>query len=192
MKPIRFVLAVTFVLGAAYPQTVDLGQDLFFNNENDIVVCIDAALAVRKLDSPYVMFFAFMGSKSQGSISVHRDDVVMVYKGQEYQMPSMEEWRKEYRGANHDSALYQRLGKETLALSQMRFWQYPWDYDFFPVLGKGSLPSDQISMSGTLGARTKFYFKNPGFQKGDELVIKVKDHKNPEIIGFCAVVFDSK
>ena len=192
MRFIRLALAVTFVFGAAYTQTIDLGQNLFFNNENEIVVCVDAALAVRKLDSPYVMFMVFMGSRSNGSISVHRDDVVMVYKGQEYQMPTIEEWRKEYRGANHDFDLYQRLGKDTLALSQMRFWEYRWDYDFFPVLGRGSLPSDQISMSGTLGARTKFYFKNPGFQKGDELVIKVKDHKNPEIIGYCAVVLDSK
>jgi len=192
MKPIRFVLAITIVLGVAQAQTVDLGQNVFFNNEGQIVLCIDAALAVRKLDSPYVMFMVFMGSKSQGSISVHRDDVVMVYKGQEYQMPSLEEWRKEYRGANNDADLYQRLGKDSLALSQMRHFNYPWDYDFFPVLGKGSLPSDQISMSGNLGARTKFYFRNPGFQKGDELVIKVKDHKNPEIIGFCGVVLDSK
>jgi len=192
MKPIRFVLAITIVLGVAQAQTVDLGQNVFFNNEGQIVLCIDAALAVRNLDSPYIMFMAFMGSKSQGTISVHRDDVVMVYKGQEYQMPSIEEWRKEYRGANHDFDIYQRLGKDTLALSQMRFWRYPWDYDFFPVLGVGSLPADQISMSGTLGARTKFYFRNPGFQKGDQLVIKVKDHKNPEINGFCAVVLELK
>lgn len=131
MKPFKPVLAVMFILGAGFAQTLDLGQNLFFNNEGQIVVSVDAALAVRKLDSPYVMFMLFMGSKSQGNISVHRDDVVMVYKGQEYHMPSIEEWRKEYQGANHDFDLYQRLGKDTLALSQMRFWQYRWDYDFF-------------------------------------------------------------
>jgi hypothetical protein len=192
MKPIRLVSAITIALGLAHAQTIDLGQDLFFNNEGEIVVCVDAALAVRKLDSPYVMFMVYMGSKSQATISVHRDDVAMVYKGQEYLMPSMEEWRQEYRGANHDVNLYQRLGKEALAQSQMRYWKYRWDYDFFPVLGIGSLPSEQLSMSGTIGARTKFYFKNPGFQKGDELAIRVKDHKNPEIIGFCAVVLEPK
>lgn len=192
MKAIKLFLAVMLVLGAAYAQTVDLGQNLFFNNEGEIVICVDAALAVRKLDSPYAMFMVFMGSKSNSSASVHRDDVVMVYKGQEYKMPSIEEWRKEYRGAGNDIDFYTRLGKESLAQSQMRFWEYRWDYDFFPVLGKGPLPSDQVSMSGNLGARTKFYFKNPGFQKGDELVIKVRDHKNPEIIGFCAVVLEPK
>ncbi len=192
MKPIRLVLAIMLVFGAVYTQTVDLGQNLFFNNENEIVVCIDAALAVRKLDSPYVMFMVFMGSKSNSSVSVHREDVVMVYKGQEYKMPAIEEWRKEYRGGGNDIDFYSRLGKESLAQSQMRFWQYRWDYDFFPVLGRGPLPSDQVSMSGNLGARTTFYFKNPGFQKGDELVIKVNDHKNPQIIGYCAVVLDAK
>jgi hypothetical protein len=190
MKPIRFVLAAVFFLGIASAQTVDLGQNLFFNNEGDIVVCVDAALAVRRLDSPYVMFMMFMGAKSQTSVSVNRDDVVMVYKGQEYKMPTMEEWRKEYQGAQHDYDLYRRLGKDSLALSQMRFWRFPWDYDFFPVLGTGALPSDQLSMSGNIGARTKIYFRNPGFQKGDELAIKVKDHKKPEITGFCAVVLN--
>lgn len=195
MKPVRFAIALALFLGIAQAQTVDLGQNLFFNNEGEIMVCIDAALAVRKLDSPYVMFMLFMGSKSQNNISVHRDDVVMVYKGQEYQMPSLEELRKEYRGANHDQGLYQRLGKDTLALSQMRHWSYRWDYDFFPVLavaGATTLPSDQLSMGGNIGARTRLYFKNPGFQKGDELAIKVKDHKNPEIAGFCAVALNPK
>lgn len=193
MKPVRLVLAVLFLLGAAFAQTVDLGQHLFFNNEGEIVVCIDAALAVRKLDSPFVMFVAYMGAKSQSSsISVRRDDVVMVYKGQEYKMPSVEEWRKEYGGASNDINLYNRLGKESLGQSQMRFWQYNWNYDFFPILGQGPLPSDQLSMSGSLGVKTKFYFRNPGFQNGDELVIKVKDQKNPEKAGFCAVVLDTK
>ncbi len=192
MKIIRLALAVLFVFGAAYTQTLDLGQDVFFNNESPIVICIDAAVAVRKLDSPYVMFMVYMGAKGNGSFSVHRDDVVMVYKGQEYKMPSVEEWRKGHNGATSDIELYMRLGKESLAMSQMRFWRYPWDYDFFPVLGKGPLPSDQLSMSGTIGARTKFYFLNPGFQKGDELVIKVKDRKKPDIIGYCAVVLGSK
>ena len=192
MKSIRLVLAVILFLGIAQAQTIDLGQHIFFNNENEIVLCVDAALVVRKLDSPYVMFMVFMGSKSERNISVHRDDVVMVYKGQEYKMPSVEEWRKEYSGANNDINLYNRLGKESLATSQMRFWQYKWDYDYFPILGAGPLPSDQLSMSGSLGARTKVYFKNPGFQKGDELVIKVKDQKNPEITGFCGVVLDPK
>jgi hypothetical protein len=181
-----------FVFGTAYTQTVDLGQHVFFDNEGSIVICVDAAVAVRKLDSPYVMFMVFMGSKGNESISVHREDVVMDYKGQEFQMPTLEELRKEYRGANNDVNLYARLGKESLALSQMRFYNYPWENDFFPVLSRGQLPTNQVSMTGQIGARTTMYFKNPGFQKGDQLVIKVKDHKNPELTGFCAVALEPK
>lgn len=192
MKFLRLILLILVASSVTYPQTIDLGQNVFFNNEGPIVVCIDAAVAVRKLDKPYIMFMVFMGAKGNGNFSVHRDDVVMVYKGQEYRMPSLEEWRKEHKGANNDIELYARLGKESLALSQMRFWRYQWNYDFFPVLGKGPLPSDQVSMSGSLGSRTKVYFKNPGFQKGDEFVIKVTDRNNPEIVGLCAVVLDPK
>jgi hypothetical protein len=192
MKLLRLSLLIFVASGLAHTQTIDLGQNVFFNNEGSIVVCIDAGVAVRKLDKPYVMFMVFMGAKGDGNFTVRRDDVVMVYKGQEYKMPSVEEWRKEYRGANNDIEIYARLGKESLAHSQMRFWRYAWDYDFFPVLGRGPLPSDQVSMSGSLGARTKVYFKNPGFQKGDEFVIKVTDHDNPEIVGLCAIVLDPK
>ena len=192
MKIIRLAFVLLVVAGVAQTQSIDLGQNVFFNNEGPIVVCVDAGVAVRKMDKPYVMFMLFMGSKGDGNFSVRREDVVMVYKGQEYKMPSLEEWRKEYKGANNDIELYARLGKESLVLSQMRFWRYPWDYDFFPVLGRGPLASDQVSMGGNLGARTKVYFKNPGFQKGDEFVIKVHDHKKPEVVGLCGVVLDTK
>jgi hypothetical protein len=187
MRIFRFAILLLFVSTAVYAQTQDLGQNVFFNNEGAINVCVDASLAVRKLDSPYVMFMVYMAAKENASISVHRDDVVMVYKGQEYKMPSLEEWRKNYKGGQNDIDLYLRLGKESLASSQMRFYSFPWKEDFFPTLGRGPLPADQVSMANQIGARSKFYFKNPGFQKGDQIVIKVKDHKDPEINGFCAV-----
>jgi hypothetical protein len=181
-----------FLLVTAFAQTIDLGQHLFFNNESEIVIAVDAALAVRKLDSPYVMFMVYMGSKHEKNVSVHRDSVVMIYKGQEYKMPSVEEWRKEYNGATNDVNLYARLGKDALSQSQMRFWDYKWNYDYFPILGAGPLPSDQLSMSGSIGVKTKFYFRNPGFQKGDELAIMVKDQKDPKLTGFCGVLLDPK
>jgi hypothetical protein len=36
-------------------------------------------------------------------------------------------------------------------------------------------------MTGSIGFRTKCYFKNPGFQPGDKLIIKVRDKKKPDI-----------
>jgi hypothetical protein len=187
MKTLRFVALLIFVTAAASAQTQDLGQNVFFNSEGAIDVCVDASLAVRKLDSPYVMFMVYMAAKEGKSLSVHRDDVVMIYKEQEYKMPSLEEWRKNYKGAQNDIDLYLRLGKESLASSQMRLYSFPWREDFFPILSRGPLPTDQVSMANQIGAKTKFYFKNPGFQKGDQITIKVKDHKNAELNGSCAV-----
>ncbi len=188
MKPIRQITLLLFIAAAVFAQTEDLGQNVFYNNEGDIALAVDAGLAVRKLDSPYVMFMLFMASQSGASLTVQREDIVMIYKEQEYKMPSLEEWRKDYRGARNDIEIYARLGKESLALSKMRFYRFNWTYDFYPVLGGAPLPADELSMASTIGARTKIYFKNPGFQKGAELIIKVKDHKNPEINGFCAVI----
>ena len=48
--------------------------------------------------------------------------------------------------------------------------------------------TDQGSMAGMVGFRTKLYFKNPGFKKGDQIVISVRDKNDPEIVGSCAVI----
>jgi hypothetical protein len=188
MKAIWRIALLLFISAAAFAQTEDLGQNVFYNSEGSIVMAVDASLAVRKLDSPYVMFMLFMGSQTNASLSVQRDDIVMIYKEQEYKMPSLEELQKNYRGARNDVEIYARLAKDSLASSRMRFFSFNWTYDFYPVLGQGPLPSDQLSMVNTIGAKTKIYFKNPGFQPGDGLVIKVKDHKNQELNGFCAVI----
>ncbi len=188
MKLIRPIALLLIISAAAFAQTEDLGQNVFYNSEGSIAMAIDAALAVRKLDSPYVMFMLFMAPQVSASLSVRKEDIVMIYKGQEYAMPSLEELRKNYKGAQNDIDLYARLGKESLAQSNMRFFSFNWTYDFYPVLGRGPIASDQLSMAGTIGVKTKIYFKNPGFKKGDELIIKVKDHKNPEYIGACAAV----
>ena len=189
MKIMRLALLGVLALSAtAFGQTTDLGQSVFSSNQGEIVMTIDAALAVRKLDSPYVMFMAYLVVMGGQSVTVHRDDVTMTYNGQEYKMPSLKEWRDKYNGAQGDITFYNRMGKETLVLSHLREYDFPWDQDFFPVLGPGPLPTDQGSMAGMVGFRTKLYFKNPGFKKGDQIVISVKDRKDPEIVGSCAVI----
>jgi hypothetical protein len=182
------LVLILFLAGAGIGQTIDLGQSVFLSREEDIVVAIDAALAVRKMDSPYVMFMAFFLARGYDSLSIHRDSVTMIYKDQEYKMPTFEEWRKEYRAAQNDMTLYNTMGKEALVSSELRNYSFPWDSDFFPLLSAGQRYTDEGSLSGTIGFRTNLYFKNPGFKKGDELVIVVRDRKNPEIKGTCGVV----
>ncbi len=182
------LLGVLAFSAAVFAQTIDLGQNVFMSNQGDIVLTIDAALAARKLDSQYVMFMAYMVVMHGQSVVVTRDDVTLTYNGQKYKMPSLKEWRETYKGAQGDMTTYSRLGKETLVLSQLREFDFPTDQDFFPILGRGPLPTDQGSMAGMVGFRTKLYFKNPGFKKGDQFVISVRDKKNPEIVGSCAVI----
>jgi len=171
-------------------QTQDMGQGVFYSNQGAIVVAVDAVVADQKLDKPYVMFMVYMGTSGNENIKVTRDDVTMIYNGQEYKMPTVKEFNANYRGQQNDWELYLRAGKESLVLSKMRYWRYQSDTDFFPLPVRNILGVNEGSLAGNLGFRTRFYFKNPGFKKGDEIVIQVKDHANPELTGSCAVKFE--
>ncbi len=190
MKPLRVALIVLALVAAAYPQTKDLGLSAFSNDSGAILMAVDAQLVGRAVNSPYAMFVLFMGVKDKtGSINVASKDVVMVYKGQEYHMPSLAELRSNYRGEIRDLNFYRRLGKEGLVASWVRFYDFPERANFFPPLTlRAPLPIDEGHMSAWYGFVTPLYFKNPGFAKGDRLTIKVRDAKNPDITGECEVV----
>ncbi len=189
MKVLRFGFLFLFVAATAAPQTLDLGQGIFYNGEGAILIAVDAGVAIRKIDSPYVMFRAFMAVAGGESVAVNRADVTMIHKDVEYGMPAYKDFQKAYSARRNDLNLYQNLGKESLALSPMRNFQFPETADFFPVFGQGG-PSltNEGSMAGTIGFKTTLYFKNPGFQKGDTLVIKVTGKKRPDLTGAVAVV----
>ena len=192
MKLVRFVFLALIVTAAAYPQTANLGMGSFSNETGAILMTVDASLVNRNVDSPYVMFVVFLGSKDQGqAVTVAAKDVVMVYKGQEYPMPTVKELRANYRGGIRDVDFYQRLGKEAVSASWVRIYQFPETANFFPPLMQdATLPVEEGHMVGYWGFLTPLYFKNPGFVKGDKLTIKVRDKKNPELAGECEVVLD--
>jgi hypothetical protein len=188
-KSLVLVLALSV---AAAAQTEDLGMGAFANEQGPILIVVDAAMADLMIDSPYVMFVAYMAAKDHNqSYIVDRNDVVMVYKGREYHLPTVKELRENYRGGIHDVDFYRHLGKEGLIASWARFYNFSQRADFFPTLSLGSdLPVERGSMSGFMGFRTKLYFKNPGFKKGDTLTIKVRDKKNLQITGEVEVKID--
>ena len=179
-----------YCLALPLVQTQDLGQGVFFNDEGAIVMALDAVVASRKLDSPYVMFVAYMGAAGNKSATVGRGDVTLIYNGKEYGMPTVEEFNAKYNGGQSDWGLYERAGKESLVLSKMRYWRYQLGTDFYALQSQGFLQVNEGSMTGSLGFRTRLYFKNPGFKKGDQIVIRVRDHSNPEVSGSCAVRLD--
>lgn len=189
MKFVRCAFLILMIWAVAYPQSENLGMGTFSNDKAPISMVIDASLVNAKMDSPYVMFMAFMMAKDSQTINVDRNDVVMVYKGQEYHMPSLKELREKYPGQRSDIDLYRHLGKEGVIASQIRFYKFAVRNEFFPIVGlEAPLVTDVASFSSNIGFKTKFYFKNPGFQKGDQLLIKVKDRKNPQIAGEVEVV----
>jgi hypothetical protein len=188
MKRFKILFMTVVLLAAAYPlaaQTQDLGMGAFANEKGGIKLAVDAALVDWEINSPYVMFILYMAAgKENQNLVVTRDGVVMIFNGQEYKMPPLQEIRKNYKGEIRDVNLYRHLGKEGLIASWMRFYDFPLQGDFFPPLTLGAqLPRDEGSMFNFTGFRTKAYFKNPGLKRGDKLTIKVTAKGKPDITG---------
>lgn len=192
MKFFKVTVLVLLLSLVTWADTEYLGNDIYSNDEELIKIVADATVAARNMGSPYMMFMLYMYVDENVSATVHRDDVVMVYKDKEYKMPSVKELRKNYSGDTRDSRLYNSVAKSTLALSSLRFYRFPLFQDFFPGRAASFTAADQGSMASYIGFRTKVYFKNPGIEEGDIIVIKVKDKNDPEIYGAVAVEFKKK
>ena len=190
MKALKVAIAVFVLVAAAYPQTKDLGMGAFSDETRPIFMTVDTALVRHSIGNPYAMFVLFMGvGDKKSSITVAAKDIVMVYKGQEYRMPTLSELRGSYGGEIRDLDFYNRLGKEGVISSWIRFYDIPDTANFFPPLTLGStLAVSEGHMTAFYGFMTPLYFKNPGFAKGDKLTIKVRDVKNPALTGECEVV----
>ncbi|MCX6567497.1 MAG: hypothetical protein NT147_00400 [Candidatus Aminicenantes bacterium] len=193
MKILKSIsLFLLLLCAAAYGQTNDLGMGAFANERGAILVAVDAALVDFQINSPYVMFIVYMAAKNPNQdIVVSRDTIVMVYQGKEYKMPSFKELQANYKGEIRDIDFYRHLGKEGIISSWVRFYNFPQRADFFPPLTlRGTLSVDEGSMYSFTGFRTKVYFKNPGFKKGDKVTFKVWDKKDPKLSGEVEVVLD--
>jgi hypothetical protein len=190
MKLFRLALAVLVLSAAAFTQPKDLGLGAFSNEKGPILMAVDASLVDQAIDNPYAMFIVFLAAKDQNrSMSVAAKDVVMVYKGQEYHMPSVKGLREDYQGQIRDLDFYRHLGKEGIIASWIRLYEFPEKANFFPPLTlRSTLAVTKGHMAGFNGFRTPMYFKNPGFAKGDTLTIKVHDVKDPNLTGECEVV----
>jgi hypothetical protein len=192
MKIMKVALAMLILVAAAYPQTKDLGMGAFSSEGNPILMAVDASLVNKSTGNPYAMFVLFMAAKDKNvQISVAAKDVVMVYKGEEYRMPSLSALRDSYNGVIRDLDFYRHLGKEGIISSWVRFYEFPEPANFFPPLTlRSNLAVTEGHMVAFNGFMTPIYFKNPGFAKGDKLTIKVRDVKDPKIVGECEVVLD--
>jgi hypothetical protein len=182
--------AILLLCAAGFGQTQALGMGAFANEKGPIQVAVDASLVDFQISQPYAMFVIYMAAKSENrNIVVGRDTLVMVYQGQEYKMTPFKELRENYRAEIRDLDFYRHLGKEGIVSTWVRFYSFPQKADFFPPQTlSSSLAVDEASLYGFTGFRTKAYFKNPGFKKGDKITFRVWDKKDPNIDGEVEVV----
>ena len=190
MKILKVALIVIFLSAAATPQTKDLGMGSFANEAGPILIAVDAQMVDQSINRPYAMFVLFIGAKEgEKPVSVAAKEVVMVYKGQEYHMPSLADLREHYGGEIRDLDFYRRMGKEGIIASWVRFYNFPDEGSFFPPLtARSGVAATEGHLIALNGFMTPIYFKNPGFAKGDKVTIKVRDVKNPALTGECEVV----
>jgi len=189
MKVIRLSLLVVVTGFMLTAQTIHIGQHVYYNGEGVINIAVDASMAVQRLDKNYVPFVLFLGTDEQGSVHIPRENVVLVYNDQEYYMPELKDFREEYSYDNRDAQQYRNFyaGIESLVATRMRDYNFNWQDEFFPSRSSGHIAVDQASLTGTIGFSTFVYFKNPGFQFGDTVIIKVFDKDDPGIWGAVAV-----
>ena len=183
-------LSAFMVLGTSLlaAQTLDMGQNTFLNKDGPLNVLVEAGVAASYLDSPYAFFILRMGMDANRYGAIDRNSITLIYKGQEYKMPSLKEFRKNYNQERRDMRAYQRLPEEPLIMAGMNTLQYNSSFDFFPLRNERGKSTDSGSISASIGLRTRVYFKNPGFEPGDRFIIQVKDRKDPEVVTNVVVI----
>ena len=136
----------------------------------------------------YVFFVLHMGMDANQHGSIDRAGITLIYKGNEYKMPELKEFRQNYNQERRDMRVYRNMGEEPWISAGMNTYQYNPEFDFFPMRHESSRSTDRGSLSSTIGLRTKVYFKNPGFEPGDKFIIQVKDRKNPAVVTNVVIV----
>ena len=189
MKKFTYMIAFTALAASlAATQTIDLGQFAFLNNEGPLNVLVEAGIAANYLDSPYSFFVLHLGMDANRHGTIDRGSITLIYKGKEYKMPELREFRRNYNQERRDIRVYRKMGEEPWISAGMNTYQYNPEFDFFPLRHESSRSTERGSLSSTIGIRTKVYFKNPGFEPGDRFIIQVQDSKNPAVVTNVVVV----
>ena len=170
MKIMKVALAMLVLVAAAYPQTKDLGMGAFSNEGGPILMAVDASLVNQSIGNPYAMFVLFMAARDKNvSVTVAAKDVILVYKGKEYHMPSLGGLRDDYSGVIRDLDFYRHLGKEGIISSWVRFYEFPERANFFPPL---TLRSTLAVTRGAHGRLQRLYdphlLQEPRFRQGGQ------------------------
>lgn len=164
-------------------QTEELGQNVYYSEEGAIDLAVDATVAAFDLDKAYIPFVLYMGTDPNTKAVIDRKGVTLIHKDKEYNMPSIQEFRKNYRGESRDLRIYTQFGKKNLVVPKMHYLRFQPFYEFFPQRTESASLIDEVEITGLMGFATWAYFENPGFAVGDTVTLKVVDKRNPDIQG---------
>jgi len=170
-------------------QTTRLGDNVFSSEEGAINLAVQSGVAARRLESDYLMFVLFMGADKGVSATITPQEIVMIHNETPIPMPSLKELREKYNGDARDLRTYNNLAQDPLYSSKLRFLRFANSKDFFPSRREATVPLKAATVDSNIGFSTRAYFKNPGLQKGDAIMIFVRDRDNSEIWGSVAVEF---
>lgn len=183
------VLCIALTLSA---KNEYIGQNAYHNDGGQINIAADAVLVIRDLKSPYTPFYLFFGADKDVEATISRDSVILVHNGQEHKMPSLAELRSNYNRDNRDLGTYLRMGKQALITSNLRGYDFQENVDFFPGRTESMIHTQEGSISSNIGFFTRVYFKNPGFEEGDIITIKVSDKDDPSISGSIEIILKDR
>ncbi len=183
------VLCIALTLSA---KNEYIGQNAYHNDGGQINIAADAVLVIRDLKSPYTPFYLFFGADKDVEATISRDSVILVHNGQEHKMPSLAELRSNYNRDNRDLGTYLRMGKQALITSKLRGYDFQDNVDFFPGRTESMIHTQEGSISSNIGFFTRVYFKNPGFEEGDIITIKVRDKDDPSISGSIEIILKDR
>lgn len=186
------LLIFTMVLAFAtvgFGKTRHLGNYSYINTDGKINIAVNAAVAAKNLNRKYIPLIAYMGCDVGSMAVVERKSVVLEYKGKRYYLPSMKELRQNYDRDVMDMTLFAKEIEHIFPSEMSNYTFQPW-VDFCPARTEPrKLAPAEVTLTPTIGVKTKLYFKNPGIKKGDTAVLKVVDKKNPDISGSITITF---
>ncbi len=192
MKKWMILLVVLFITVSLSADNEYIGQNAYHNDAGQINIAADAVLVIRDLKSPYTPFYLFLGADRDAKAAINRDSVTLIHNGQEYKMPTLAELRSSYNRDNRDLGTYQRMGKQALITSKLRGYDFQENVNFFPGRTESMVGTEGGSISSNIGFFTRVYFKNPGFEEGDIITIKVQDKNDPSISGSIEIILKDR
>lgn len=184
MKKIFLFITILSFSVLTFAKTRDLGVNSFIDTDGSINVAVKAFFATDKAaEKSYLPFVLYAGCDSKVKAVIERSDIVLTFKGKKYNIPSIKELRKNYKGDIFDLNYLQKTPNHILS-SEMKQYHFQGNVNFFPPRNAvRTLFTEKATIDYTNGFASIIYFKNPGIKAGDTFTITITDHKDKNIKG---------